>query len=518
MLKRSHTFAIEVYTVTSKSYRTHSIILFLTLLIAYSYFLPRWAEWSQNSRINLTRAIVEQGTLKIDDYYENTGDYALFEGHHYSDKAPGPALLAVPIYAIIRPVLLSDPVQQIMQRAANNEAFSNTLDDQGTGLKTDKIYSAAILYAVTFCISVVPSAVLGVLLFYFLLDLGTSVGWSTTIVLIYGLATNAFTYAGALYSHQFVAFLLFGAFYITFKIKRKQLSPLWALLAGFALGYALISEYPSFLIAAALFIYMLWVLYQRYARDSWRWIGLFIASGIPPGLLLIAYDMAIFGTPLPVGYEYSELYTDIHHTGFLSLTGPRFDALWGITFSSYRGLFFIAPVLLLALVGLWLWWRSGQQRAEWLVCTWATASFLLFNGSSIMWEGGFGVGPRYVVPMLPFLAAGMGSFAIRWGKLRGVRLLTGLLTAWSLFAVWTETLGGQGYPPWDPNPLFDYSLPFILRDDVARNLGMFLGLHGRASIAFLILILVVFVFILRWQMIGHDETHYLVHAQPEESH
>ena len=40
-------------------------------------------------RFDLSAAIVDQGTLSIDAYASNTGDYALFNGRRYSDKAPG---------------------------------------------------------------------------------------------------------------------------------------------------------------------------------------------------------------------------------------------------------------------------------------------------------------------------------------------------------------------------------------------------------------------------------------------
>ena len=43
------------------------LILFLFLLFSYAYILPRWADWSQNSRLDLTLAIVDSGKLSIDD-------------------------------------------------------------------------------------------------------------------------------------------------------------------------------------------------------------------------------------------------------------------------------------------------------------------------------------------------------------------------------------------------------------------------------------------------------------------
>jgi hypothetical protein len=87
-----------------------------------------------------------------------------------------------------------------------------------------------------------------------------------------------------------------------------------------------------------------------------------------------------------MGYRYSELYTTQHSAGFLSLSYPRLDALWGITFGSYRGLFFISPILLLAVVGLAIWGYRREYRRAWWLCIYAVGSFFLFNGSSIMWQ------------------------------------------------------------------------------------------------------------------------------------
>ena len=102
--------------MTKSSDRSIKILLFVILLFSFVYFLPRWADWGTNSRLNLTLAIVEQGTLSIDDYYQNTGDYAHFEGHYYLDKAPGPSFLAVPVYALTRPILNLKPARAVLNR------------------------------------------------------------------------------------------------------------------------------------------------------------------------------------------------------------------------------------------------------------------------------------------------------------------------------------------------------------------------------------------------------------------
>ncbi len=459
-------------------------ILFLVLLVTYVYVFPRWADWSQNSRIDLVLSIVDHHSLSIDPYVENTGDYAHYKGHYYSDKAPGLALAGVPVYAAARPILRSAPVQSVIERLSKSPAFSDTLNKQGTGLLTDKIYFMAVLMITTFFVIVIPAALLGVLLYSFLRLMTVGRAWAIGITLIYGLATTAFTYSSVFYSHQLTAFLLFAAFYLGFLIRRKLVSPAWVLLAGFLLGYSLISEYPTALIAGAVAVYILTTLPVK------SWIAGLLAGGLIPGAMMMAYDIAIFGTPLPVGYEYSELYTNIHSVGLFSLTYPHPAYLWGITFGSFRGLFYVAPVLLIGMAGLVIWWLWGRFRAEALVASWATVSFFLFNGSSVMWQGGFSVGPRYLVPMLPFLALGFGPFAIRYGKKLWARILTGLLALLSLLLVWIETLGGQGFPNWTPLPLINYSLPNVLAGDIARNWGMLFGLHGVASLLPLMLFLI----------------------------
>ena len=106
-----------------------------------------------------------------------------------------------------------------------------------------------------------------------------------------------------------------------------------------------------------------------------------------------------------------------------------------------------------------------------------------------MWQGGYAVGPRYLVPMLPFLALPLALFAEGWGRRGWARALIIALSIWSFLAVWAETVGGQQFPDYTRNPLFRYSLPRLLAGDVARNLGTMMGLSGWASLVPLIAVL-----------------------------
>src|SRR5579859_8142959 len=79
-------------------------LLGAVIFLSFVYFYEGGG-WNQNSRFDLLRAIVEQHTLTIDAYQENTQDKAHFRGHYYSDKAPGQVFLAVPFAMAARPTL-----------------------------------------------------------------------------------------------------------------------------------------------------------------------------------------------------------------------------------------------------------------------------------------------------------------------------------------------------------------------------------------------------------------------------
>src|SRR5258707_8678316 len=81
--------------------RRIATVLGFALFLSYAYFYQAGG-WNQNSRFALVRAILERHTLRIDDYQAHTGDRALWQGHYYSDKAPGASLVALAPVAVAR--------------------------------------------------------------------------------------------------------------------------------------------------------------------------------------------------------------------------------------------------------------------------------------------------------------------------------------------------------------------------------------------------------------------------------
>jgi hypothetical protein len=453
------------------------ICLFLTLLLCYVYFFPRWADPNQNSRLDMVVAVVDDGTFQIDNYVENTVDYAKVGEHYYSDKAPGAAFLGIPVYAVLKKGFLDSSIMDsLMDRLADNEALKATLREEGTGLLEHKVRFAIAQVALTFVASALPTALMGALI-YRLLARFTARQWPRILVVLgYGLLTPAFAYAGAFYGHQLSAACLFAAFYLVF-VGMKPLSTFSLLTVGLLLGYSVITEYPSILIVGILFLYTL------YRLSDQRRIGWVILPGALIAAGWMTYNTAIFGSPLELGYSYSELWTEQHHTGFMSLTWPHWEVIWGITFSPFRGLFVLSPLLLLAMPGFVLWWRSGEHRPEFWVALTSAVIVFLFNSSSIMWWGGYAIGPRYLLPMLPFMALPIVFVFREWEDRMWMRVLSIVLFAWSLIATWGLTLAERAFPPETlRNPLVEYAWPNWQTGNIARNLGMFLHLPGILSL------------------------------------
>ncbi|MBI4927261.1 MAG: hypothetical protein HY835_05810 [Anaerolineae bacterium] len=480
--------------------RLDRIAIALILLACFSYVFPRWADPNQNSRLDMVLAVVDDGTFVIDRYVANTVDYARVGEHTYSDKPPGIAFLGIPVYAGLKIGLDSSLMDGLVTRLENSSAFQSTLREGGSGVYADKVRFALAQVVLTLAIPVVASVVIGLLIYQLLTGFGLGAGLAAAIALAYGLLTPAFAYAGAFYSHQLTAALLLGAFALIQSRRFDQ--PARLLLVGLLLGYAVLSEYPAALASGILFVAVLMRLVR--ARGLWKivWVGL---PALACAVGLMAYNNAIFGSPFSLGYEYSELWTNQHSTGFMSLSLPSWDALWGMTFGRFRGLFVLSPWLLLGVPGFVFWLRSERRWEGW-VSLLVFLSMFFFNASSVMWWGGFAVGPRYLLPGLPFLALAAGFALQRWQASGWLRGMAPLLDLWSLVMVWGLTLAGQAFPS-DAiaDPLLDYALPNWLAGNVARNAGTLLGLRGALSLLPLALVLLVllaawFVLRRRWKV------------------
>ena len=195
-----------------------------------------------------------------------------------------------------------------------------------------------------------------------------------------------------LYGHVLGAALGFGAWLVLDGDDRPH-GRAW--LAGGLIGVAVLVEYQvaivALVLAAALAV-----------ATRWGDLGRYVAAGAPFGLVLAVYQHAAFGSPFRSGYG-----TKAVHEGASSfVTGiPRFTTTWSFLFGS-RGMLVFTPIVAVGLVGLVLRWRSRREAGVVVAMAVCLGFVLLQAGWPNPW-GGETPGPRYVIPMLPFLGLGV---------------------------------------------------------------------------------------------------------------
>jgi hypothetical protein len=404
--------------------RRVSFPLFALVFGTYAYFYQAGG-WNQNSRFDLTRAVVEQHTLSIDAFQENTGDKAQRDGHWYTDKAPGLSLLAVPAHAVVHAVRPGAVV-------------------------------AGSYFATVFAVAL-PSALAALALFAVGRALGLSASWSGAATVAYALGTLALPYSTIFYGHQLAAAL--GL--IAFALVRVRRAPA---LAGLLLGLAVAVDYTSAIVAIAVTSYAL-------ARIGPRGTLLLIAGGVPAALALGAYHAAAFGHPWALPYDF--VLQEHRRMGwFMGIAAPDPRVIGALLVGRYRGLFYGSPWLAAGIPGLAVLARRGF-RAEAITCAAIVLAFLLLNAGLVDWHGGWAMGPRYLIPAIPFLA--VGAMGLVLGGPEGSRARSAL--AWTFGAAAVVSIAlmlmGTAVRPDVPltiaRPFSQYVIPSFWHGRVARS-------------------------------------------------
>ena len=418
------------------------ILIALLLLFSYGFFrqVPAWNEYSRSDEV---RAIVEQGTIRIDAFHDNTGDAASYGGHWYSDKPPGSALLGVPVY--------------IVQSAASQ------LVGAGMPRESDAVQALA------FVESGLSTVVLVLLLIRFLGGI-VGEGWATVVGLAYAFGSMAFPFATMFFGHAASTAGLFAAFYALHASKAS--GGAWkATLAGFLAGWAVLVEIPVVLGVVALGLYAVTIGRGAAVR--------FVLGGLPLAVVLMAYDWLAFGNPLSVGYQFDTVFGQQNQQGIVSIVWPSLATTGDLLFGA-RGLIRLAPWFALAPLGLLAVVRR-ELRIELIVAAAICLAFLTYNSGALNPFGGWTPGPRYLLPALPF-AAILVAVIPRRVRLVAIPLM---VAAVGLFFVATITMPNA--PELYDDPLFDLWLPRLVAGSLADTVAMLRwGLQGLMPLAVLL--------------------------------
>ncbi len=461
-----------------RTHRKDAFVIFILLALIFAFFY-QWPGWNENSRFSLIHAIVEEGSLSIDNFYSVPGtatwDVAVYDGHYYSDKAIGPAIIGSIFYFPL----------YWLQELTN-------FPDQVT---------AHII--ITFLVVGLPSAFAGSLMYILMASLSKSRFRSYIGTLAIMLGTMAFPYSSSFFSHQFTAALLFISFFIIFFINEsKPKKPKKGLffLVGLLWGWSVISEFTSAVIVIALMGYFLVVVYRFKGVDKFWPFFLLITGGIIPALFQLAYNKLCFGGFLSFGYSNMaiELFNTGMDQGLMGIGWPDLSVMFYMTFHPGKGLFWQSPVLFLAFFGAISQLCKRFHFKEIFLSILIISGYIIIISGYYMWWGGRAFGVRHLIPILPYFSV---LLAMLPRKFNWALLPLSLLSIAQMFIVaitpivapedWIGQIGAS--PLFKYSEIYDFSLPQAVQQKFTYNLSMrILGINTWWSITPIIAILFCF--------------------------
>jgi hypothetical protein len=338
-----------------------TLYFILVNLFFASFYLDTWQNANTTSRVLPVLSVVDLGTMKIDSFADKTIDKSVVDGHYYLDKAPLPSFVIIPFYALLK--------------ASGVLAQGNDFDN----------YSKPVFLLGSFICGSLPFVLICLLLFQYGSHYTNNYRAAVlSMLFLYG--SFVFIFSGTFFAHVFSSCLLLLS-YIFIKEKHKYFY------SGLFLGLAFLSEYPI------AFILPIWAI-QIYINEQKLKSSIVFLLGVAPFVLCIMiYNYIIMGSP------FDSLYGHLAHKDFieadkpLGFALPEIHALWGITFSVYRGLFIYCPVLLFAIV--FFFKEKIFTKINWLknYLGIITIIYFLLISSYNVWWGGWSFGPRQLMPI-----------------------------------------------------------------------------------------------------------------------
>jgi hypothetical protein len=443
---------VEADTPT-RARRTRGTLAILLVALA-SALVMQASGWAQISNFALVRALSD-GTAKIDPYHWETKDESWYRGHYYSVKSPVLPALSVPLWKALK----GAGAERVAYEAAKNARehgswrWRPTATPQALyGSNRIRTYhvrgrieaATPLVWTLGLLVCVLPA--LGLMLLLRRLGDRIEPGYGTAAAVTLGLCTMVLPFSTLYFSHVLAALLGFGAFALLWR-ERERERPGGGLrliaLAGLLAGLAFASEYPLALGGAVLGLYALGARGSRVRRGA-----AYAAGAVVGALPLLAYNLWAFGSLAHLTYANAVKTQgasghDVlgsNESGFFGVNVPSPRVALELLFSS-KGLLTLAPVLAMGIAGVVLMHRRGR-RAEALTIGAVAAAYLVYDSGYWLPFGGGTPGPRFLMPLVPFLAL---PLALAWRRFPLTTLALAVPSAlFMLTATLTFPLLGNG--------------------------------------------------------------------------
>jgi hypothetical protein len=371
--------------------------------------------WAQVSNFALVRAL-SNGTAKIDPYHWETKDESWYRGHYYSVKSPLLPAMTLPVYDALKANGGARWAYDTALHARENHSWRwrpSALPGDLYGRNRIRTYhvrgrveaATPLVWVLGLFGCVLPA--FGLMLLVRRLGDRLEPGYGVAAAVTLGLCTMVLPFSTLYFSHVLAALLGFAAFALLWRERDAAPRGRFALVAvaGLLAGLAFATEYPLALAAAVLGVYAILGHGSRVRR------GLVYGAGALVGALpLFAYNLWAFGSITHLSYANAVKQQGVsghdllgsNAGGFFGVGVPDPKVTLDLLFSA-KGLFTLAPVLVMGVVGTVLLHRRGR-RAEARVIGGLAVAYLLYNSGYWLPFGGGTPGPRFLMPIVPFLA------------------------------------------------------------------------------------------------------------------
>jgi tetratricopeptide (TPR) repeat protein len=433
------------------------------------YYLDTWLAPNAVSRALTVMTLSEDKTIVIDKYKDYSVDISLINNHYYSNKAPLTSFVVYPFYGLYKTLGLPEIKESALKKYPLYMDYYNPNSDDKVAFPQKSSTISMVLILGDIICGAIPF-VIALVLSLFAIKKSSSKISPVVIVMLSFYASFLFTYAGTYTGHVLSGALALAGYIL---IKKKNY-----VLSGIMVGLAIAIEFPVGILVPV------WAL-LIYLNEKKISKPLLFAAGLIPGLFIVLfYNYHLTGSITKTSYNY-ELIGHKQQAQDVGFYFPTFQAFWGLIFSTYRGVLYYTPVLLLM---LWYVLKNGYSETfskiknkldlinigvngikNYLFVT--IVAYLLLYSSYYQWAGGWAFGPRYLIPLvIIMLYEGVLYLSSRPFSAYVFYALTGL----GLVFTWMDKSTKIYQVPDDPahfgNPIFNVIIPDFFKHKFNTNL------------------------------------------------
>jgi len=218
-----------------------------------------------------------------------------------------------------------------------------------------------------------------------------SIKIAITVAFLYGFTTMAWAYSSTAMSVILVSMTVLLSFYFYRKFVKNQ-NFFSLIFCGFSLGASVLVRYDSFIIVGIILVFLIGTILKNKSKLknlTCLLIPLFFCAIIFMGINYIQ-----FGTFLEYSFKTESGYG-------LGPTYPIHAGVFGLLFSPGAGLFIFSPILFTIFVSFFDFYK--KDKSSFLIFSAYLVSMLVFFGNLETWHGFVSWGPRYLLPVIPFL-------------------------------------------------------------------------------------------------------------------